>query len=98
MKYFSDVSAKLVEAAGTLAIKREQEIPDWYLEQLKDARIESGKAPAGEFHRVASIPVAVVEHMQREGIDPHKVPIRDTIKWLKLQGYDKLLTSSKSIG
>lgn len=93
----SDVDAKLVSSGEALAIKRRQEIPDWYLAQLRDERIESKHAPAREFHRVASIPVAVVEHMQREGIDPYKAPIKDVIRWLKMHDYGALLTSSKSI-
>ena len=92
-----DVVAELVHSGNDAAIYREQNIPDWYLDQLKDERIESKNKPAGNFHRVASIPVGVVEHMQREGIDPHKAPMKDVVRWLRNHGYDKLLTSSKSL-
>jgi len=94
----SDVQTELVSSGEALAIKREQEIPGWYLQQLSDSYIESKNAPAGDFHRIASIPVAIVEHMQREGIDPYKASIAEIVKWLKNHDCGKLLTSSKSIG
>jgi hypothetical protein len=93
----SDVHGKLIVNGDDAAVYREQNIPDWYLDQLKDERIESANAPAKDFHRVASIPVALVEKMQMAGIDPYKAPVADIVKWIKHNGYDKFLTSSKSL-
>jgi hypothetical protein len=92
-----DVHGKLIVNGDDMAIYREQDIPDWYLDQLKDERLESANAPAGDFHRIASIPVAIVEHMQRAGIDPYNAPVADIVKWIKNHAYDKFLTSSKAL-
>ena len=47
--------------------------------------------------KLASIPVAVVEHMQREGIDVYKAPVKDIIKWLNNHDMDGFLTSTKRL-
>jgi hypothetical protein len=93
----SDVHGKLIVNGDSMAVYREQNIPDWYLDQLKDDKIESANAPAGDFHRIASIPVALVEKMQMAGVDPYKAPVKDIVKWIKNHAFDKFLTSSKSL-
>ena len=92
-----DVHGAFVNSVGDLAIYREQEIPQWWLDQLKDARIESANAPAGDFHRVASIPVAVHERWLREGFDCTREPISAAVARLKRQGLDAFMATSKVI-
>jgi hypothetical protein len=95
---FYDVASDLdITVGGEFFIKRTQEIPDWYLKQLEDARTESKNAPAKDFHRVASIPVGLVEKWKREGFDVYREPIQAIVKRLKMEGYDKLMATSKRI-
>jgi hypothetical protein len=42
--------------------------------------------------KMASIPVAVVDQMLREGVDVYKAPIKDIIKWLKNNDCERFLT------
>lgn len=91
-----DVNADLVQSVGEMAIQRRQEIPDAYLRELRQERDASTSTPAGEFHRFASIPVAVVEMWKkRDGFDVYKEKPKAIIKKLKAEGLDAFLTSNK---
>ena len=93
-----DVHSDLdITVGGEFFIKRTQEIPDWYLDQLQDAKFESAKRPEGDFMRVASIPVGIVEKWKREGFDIYREPVQAIIKRLQLEGYDKLITTAKRV-
>lgn len=95
---FHDVHSDLdITVGGEFFIKRTQEIPDWYLDQLQDHKFESAKRPEGDFMRLASIPVGIVEKWKREGFDVYREPVQKIIQRLKLEGYDKLITTAKRI-
>lgn len=93
-----DVKAGLVAGPGDeLAIKRVQYIPDEFLSSLRQEKLDSKHVRAGEFHRVAAIPVAVVEQLQREGFDVFKMPVQETLKRLRAMQLDAFITSEKRI-
>ncbi len=60
-KFKDDVDAQFV-------IEHTQEITDEFLAQCKAER-EASTARAGEFHKVAALPTALVEHWMREGFN-----------------------------
>lgn len=93
---FVDHHADLLFQAGGLAVVRTQDIPDWWLDSLKDSRLAS-RERAGETHRVASIPTALVEKWQREGFDVYREPIKAIVKRLKDQGFHQFLTTEKRV-
>ena len=93
-----DGNAKLIGQAGELAVKREQHIPQAFLDHLRDMRFNSMNSPTGELHRVCSIPVALADHWKRQGFDIHKATIPEIISRLRLEGYDHFITTSKRIG
>lgn len=97
MQPMHDVHAQLVESCGELAIRRVQEIPDYFLDHLADERFDSIHTKAGEMHRLGSVPVALVESWQRQGFDVYRQPVTEIIKRLKIEGYDKFLSSTKRI-
>jgi hypothetical protein len=69
--YISDVEAIRVDGPNepeTLIFKQFQDIPDWFTQKLRD-QAEAQKDKRGEMRRVASIPVAIVEHWKRQGFD-----------------------------
>ncbi len=74
-----------------------QHIPDDFVAALKRDKMDSARAPTGDFYRVASIPVSVVEDLLLKGYDVHKEPVRDTIRMLKLFGLDAFITTDKRI-
>jgi hypothetical protein len=78
-----------------LVIKSEQYIPDEFISALRREREDSLHTPAGEFHRVASIPTAWVDKWYREGFDITKEPIQETLKRLRKEQIDAFITSNK---
>lgn len=80
-----------------LAIKRSQEIPDWFLDDLKSDKLDSTTAPAGDFHRVCAVPVALVEQWLTEGFDVYKEPAQAIIKRLRAAQLDAFITTNKRI-
>jgi hypothetical protein len=83
-------------AAGpTLVIKHEQEIPADWLSGLVKERIDSLHTPAGDFHRVASIPIAVLEQWDREGFRIEEHNIHEILARLRKHSFDKFITSNK---
>jgi hypothetical protein len=91
-----DHTADLKFQAGGLAVVRTQDIPDWWLESLKDSRLAS-RERAGETHRVASIPTALAEKWLREGFDVYREPARAIVQRLRAQGYEHFLTTEKRV-
>ena len=80
-----------------LVIRHTQDIPDEFLQDLREARIESDRQPMGDFHRFASIPTAVVEKWQREGFDVMKESARAIILRLKSEDLGAFITTNKVI-
>lgn len=78
-----------------LIIKREQYIPDEMLSALRREREDSLSTPAGEFHRVASIPTAVVDKWLSQGFDIYKAPVEDILLRLRLEELEGFITSKK---
>ena len=91
-----DVHASLVEGAGDRAIHRTQEIPEDFIQHLKDIRSES-KRPAGEMHHAASVPVAVHELWLRQGFDMFQAPAREIIARLRREGLDDFIVTDKRL-
>lgn len=84
------------DESNPLLIKKTQELPQEYLDSLKAERDASYK-PAGEFHRVASIPTVVYEKWLREGYDAQQEPIAKTLAKLKAEHLDYFITTNKVI-
>lgn len=97
-KGFIDPSIDFEDDVGHkgLLIKHSQEITPEWLDTLKAEKMASTSAPAGEFHRVASIPVVVYEKWLREGYDPTKEPMAKTLAKLSTEGLDHFITTNKS--
>ena len=77
--------------------KHTQNISQSFLDDLKDNRNASKDQNEGEFMRVASIPVIVVEQWQREGFDIYKATPQEIVKRLKDQNLDYFLATEKRI-
>lgn len=98
MKKLIDSDFTIAQEGNDLFRVTKQAIPESFLKELHDEKFETnGMSASGEMLKLASIPVAVVEHMMREGIDVYKAPIKDIIKWLKNHDMDGFLTSTKRL-
>lgn len=82
---------------GDLLIKHTQEIPEDYISQLKRDKINADHNRAGEFERVASIPVVIVEKWLREGFDIDKESIGAIVKRLRDEHLDAFITTNRQV-
>jgi hypothetical protein len=81
-----------------LIIKKDQEITDEFLQGTADARLQSTQV-SGEFHRFASIPVAVVEKWMREGFDVlnGKHSAKEILAKLRSEDLGSFITTTKRL-
>lgn len=83
---------------GELIIKREQEIDDDWLSEVRKQKVDSVNQKAGDFYHVASIPVEVVDElMRRYGFDVMTAPVRETLKMLQRYALDDFILTNKKI-
>lgn len=77
-----------------------QAIPDQFLRDLKDQRSHSANAPMGEMHKVASIPVAVVEKWIAEGFNifDKNVTVPEIVKRLQSEDLTAFMATERRIG
>lgn len=92
-----DVQAALVSNGDGLAVRRVQHIPDEFLDDLKSERLASARLRTAEQHRVASIPVSVVEVWVRQGFDIYRAKPRDIIAKLQKDGLEAFITTTKTV-
>ena len=91
-----DVEWDIGQNVDGLFVKKDQIISDDFLTANRDARFES-KAPSGEYHRFASIPVVVVEQWLKQGFDVYKESPKAIVKRLRQENLEAFLTSNKSL-
>ena len=84
---------------GGVFRKHTQDISDDFLASLKEQRNASLDQREGDFMRVASIPVVVVEKWMREGFDvmSGKHSAAEIVKRLKQENLHAFLTTDKSV-
>lgn len=82
---------------GELTIIRSQEIPQSFLDSLKEDRNDSTHGRMGEMHRFASIPVAVFEHWLRQGFDPRRESPAKVMARMKAEGLDYFITTERRL-
>jgi len=87
------------DSDNALVVKKEQAIPQSFLDRLKTARDDSSNNKMGDYHRVASIPTVVVEKWMREGFNiwDKNVTVKEIVARLKLEHLDYFLTTTKSV-
>lgn len=83
----------------TMIRKVAQDIPSSFLDRLKDDRLASSNAPMGNFHKVASIPTAVVEKWRAEGFDifDKNVSIKEILKRLQSQDLQAFIATTRRV-
>jgi hypothetical protein len=85
-------------STGQLIIKREQEIDDAWLSEIRKQKVDSVNRKSGEMMHVASIPVEVVDELYRlYGFDVMTAPVAETLKMLQRYSLDAFILTNKSI-
>jgi len=92
-----EVKQDWLENADGLATKQSQHISQEFLDDLKESRIQSTKQREGDFMRVASIPVAIVDKWKREGFDIFEQPGAAIVKRLKNEDLGFFMATDKTI-
>lgn len=79
--------------------KMTQDLPDSFLANLRERRDASRNTLTGNFHHVASIPVALAEKWKLEGFDifDKNVTIPEILKRLNREDMQALIATSKTI-
>ena len=93
-----DSNTYFEENTDGLVIQTVQEIPQRFLDKLKEDRFDSKHRRSGEYVRVASIPTVIVDKWLREGYDFHNESVKNIVAKLKMEGLDAFLTTDKQIG
>jgi len=91
-----DIRQTLGENTEGLFIRNRQEIPQDFLDGLKDYRNATASEPCKDHVRVASIPVSVAHAWKQQGFDVFEMTIPEIIKKLKADGLDMFLTTDKA--
>lgn len=77
--------------------RHSQEISQEFLDDIRNARNASTSQREGDFQRVASIPVVIVEQWKREGFDVFKETPRAIIARLKQCDLQAFITTDKKV-
>lgn len=96
-KDMHDIKTDFIQQGKDVIRKNTQHIPDHFLRTLKAERDASMSQREGEFMKVASIPVAVIDKWKREGFDIYQVNGKEILKKLKEEDLDAFITTNKSI-
>lgn len=91
-----DVQWDINDNVDGLLVRKDQEITSDFLDQLADDRLAS-KAPAGDFHKIASIPVVVVEKWLREGFDIYREDAKAILKKLRDEDLTAFIATTKKV-
>lgn len=93
-----DADTKLRIEDGNVVRRLQQEITSSFIDDLRDARHESLNTPAGNYHRVAAIPVAIVEKWMQEGFNifDKNVSIPEVLRRLHGDDMQNFIATSKN--
>lgn len=92
-----DAGTNIVEGVGQLAVRTEQEIPQWFIDQLRDMKEGNLKKRDGEFMLACSVPVVVHHQWLKEGYDCTREPAAKTVARLKAMHLDYFVATNKAI-
>jgi hypothetical protein len=84
-------------AGRPVAVRGEQEIPEFAMQDLRELRTHSANRREGEFMKVASIPVVVVDKWAREGFDVFKASAKEIVAKLQAEDMGYFMATSKSL-
>src|SRR5262245_43883626 len=85
------------DIGGGLIIRETQLLPDDYISELKQRKIDTLHTPMGDFLEVCEIPTGIADKWHRQGFDVMREPIREIIKRLQQEHLDAFITTSKRV-
>lgn len=91
-----DVDWDMTDNVDGLLVRKDQEITSDFLDQLADDRLAS-KGMSNDFHKLASIPVVVVEKWLREGFDIYREDAKAILKKLRDEDLTAFIATTKRV-
>ena len=91
-----DVGHNFVDGVGQLAVRRQQEVPQWFIDQLREIKSNSA-SKRKDWQLACSIPVVVHEEWLKEGYDCTQEPAAKTIARLKALHLDHFIATTKRV-
>jgi hypothetical protein len=81
-----------------IVVEHSQVITDEFLDQTKALR-DASSAPAGDYHKLASIPTSVVEKWMREGFNifDENITAAEIVKRLSAEDLGAFITTTKRV-
>lgn len=95
--HIADRGIAFHENSEGLVIEKFQEIPQEYLDSLKAEKANSKAVREGEYMRVASIPVVIVEKWISEGFDFWNASAKEIVAKLNMEHLDYFVTTNKQV-
>lgn len=98
---FLDADIRLrMDDPSVVARKITQEIPDEFIRTLREDRLASSNERMGDFHKVASIPVALAEKWITEGFNifDKNVTVPEILKRLNAESLTDFIATNRRIG
>lgn len=93
-----DAKHRLIDTDdNSLGVLTTQHIPDSFLDDLAQRRLDSARAPIGDFALLARIPEAMVIKWYREGKNVYEADAREISKWLKEEEAGHLFATRKQL-
>lgn len=83
--------------SGEMHYTTQQDIPDFFLDELAEIRQNDKHTRCGDHHLVARVPEAIVDTMYRRGYPLHEMSNADIVKFLRNNGYEHLIATSKNV-
>lgn len=91
------VNTNYLQTGDDVYRKHTQNISQAFLDDLKESRNSSKDQNEGEFMKVASIPVIVVEKWMREGFNIYEASGQEIVKRLRKENLDYFMATEKRI-
>ena len=91
------VNTNYLQTGDDVYRKHTQNISQAFLDDLKESRNSSKDKNEGEFMKVASIPVIVVEKWMREGFNIYEASGQEIVNRLKKENLDYFMATEKRI-
>lgn len=92
-----DSQVSFDENSEGLVIEKYQEIPQNFIDSLREEKANSRSVREGEYMRVASIPVIVVEKWMKEGFDFQNATAKQILAKLRAENLDYFVTTEKQV-
>jgi hypothetical protein len=91
-----DAGTNIVDGVGERAIRTQQEVPAWFIDQLREIKSNSAHN-RDDWQLACSIPVVVHHQWLKEGFDCTREPVDRTIARLKALHLDHFVATTKQL-